>query len=46
MIFMCFVDCLRNPSMPDTKLYDILGVPRNASDQEIKKVGKYNLDLF
>lgn len=24
--------------MPDSKLYDILGVPRNASDQEIKKV--------
>jgi DnaJ family protein A protein 2 len=23
--------------MPDTKLYDILGVPKNASDQEIKK---------
>jgi DnaJ family protein A protein 2 len=23
--------------MPDSKLYDILGVPRNASDQEIKK---------
>jgi curved DNA-binding protein CbpA len=25
--------------MPDSKLYDILGVSRNASDQEIKKVG-------
>ncbi|CAF0889559.1 unnamed protein product [Rotaria sordida] len=23
--------------MPDTKLYDLLGVPQNASDQEIKK---------
>lgn len=25
--------------MPDNKLYDILGVSRTASDQEIKKVG-------
>lgn len=24
--------------MPDNKLYDLLGVSRNASDQEIKKV--------
>jgi curved DNA-binding protein CbpA len=24
--------------MPDTKLYEILGVSKNASDQEIKKV--------
>ena len=24
--------------MPDSKLYEILGVSRNANDQEIKKV--------
>jgi hypothetical protein len=32
--------------MPDTKLYDLLGVPRTASDQEIKKVGEFDFDLY
>ena len=31
--------------MADNKLYDILGVPRTASDQEIKKV-KFPITLF
>ena len=26
--------------MPDSKLYDILSVPRNAGDQDIKKVSE------
>ncbi len=36
--------------MPDNKLYEILGVSRGASDQEIKKVCLFNKktkkDLF
>ncbi len=31
--------------MPDNKLYDILGVSRGASDQEIKKVYSFKIKI-
>lgn len=37
---------IRFRTMPDTKLYDLLGVSRNASDQEIKKVFWIWLEVF